>query len=123
MKKTIPLVLIFFLIGCCPTNYTFYSMIQKEFAGVWQAGNAENATLTITPEGDQVYSLKFINGDVEWEGMGYQYNDKLIAVFRYKGISARGYVTFTMINMNKINYVSMNPNGRVRAKQFYIRLK
>ena len=123
MKKIIPLVLIFLFIGCCPTNYIFYSVVQNEFAGVWQIGNNENGILTITPEDDQAYSLKFVNGDVEWEGMGYQYHDKLIAVFRYKGIEARGYVTFTMVNMNKINFVSINPNGQVRASLFYTRLK
>lgn len=122
MKKIIPLILMLFIAGCCPPSNVFYSMLQKEFVGIWQAGNDENALLTITFEGDQTYSLKFTNGNVEWEGMGYQYGNKLIAVFRYKGINESGYVTFKLANMNKINYVSMNPDGSVRARQYYIRL-
>ena len=119
MKKFIPLILLLIFTGCCASNNIISSNGNDNFAGVWKTGSSRNAVLEITAGDSNTYILKFINGNSRWEGTGYQQDDKLIAVFRYKNVDEYGFVTFKFVNINRISYVSMNPDGSVRVRGYY----
>jgi len=121
MYKIIPIVFSFFLFGCCSSKDFSSSNSEEEFAGVWHAANIPEATLRIYPKEDQIYLLKFINGDYRWEGIGYQDDNQIIAIFRYKNVDQRGFVTFTLNSSNKLVYTSRNPDGSVRWESYYLK--
>ncbi len=121
MIKIIPILLSFFIIGCCPTyNYSSFS-IEDEFVGVWHVSNIKEATLRIYPKENHIYLLKFENGVFRWEGIGYQNENKIIAIFRYKNVNQQGFVTFTLERNNKMSYVSRSQDGSIRASGYYLK--
>jgi hypothetical protein len=121
MYKTIPLLLSFFVFGCCPSNNFSSFNNENIFVGTWHIGNIEGATLKIYPKENQIYLLKFVNGDYKWEGIGYQNDDTLIAIFRYKNVNQQGFVTFTLESNNKMSYVSRSLDGSIRASGYYLK--
>ena len=121
MYKIIPLVLSLFIFGCCSSKDFTSLNVEDEFIGVWHAGNIPEATLRIYPKEDQIYLLKFVNGDYRWEGIGYLNDNHIIAIFRYKNVDQKGFVTFTLDSNNKLVYTSRSPDGSVRAKSYYIK--
>ena len=121
MIKLLPLILLFSILGgCASTNFNFPSD-DKEFAGVWQAPNNQNAILKIYHRDKQIYLLHFESDEYNWEGIGYRYDNKMISIFRYVDINQRGFITFSLIGSSRLKYVSMNPDGSVRFEDYYIR--
>lgn len=122
MLKIIP-ILLFIAIGCCPGYHNSMYSIEDEFVGVWQANNVEDAILRIFPKGDHIYILKFQNGENRWEGIGYQIDNNIIAIFRYKNVNEQGFITFTLEPNNRLYYTSRNQDGSIRVKNFYYKTK
>ncbi len=121
MIKIISILLSFFIIGCCPNyNYSSFS-IKDEFVGVWHVSNIKDATLRIYPKENHIYLLKFENGDFRWEGIGYQNENNIIAIFRYKNVNQQGFVTFTLERNNKMSYVSRSQDGSIRSSGYYLK--
>ena len=121
MLKIILILLPVFVIGCCPNfNYSSFS-IEDEFVGVWHVNNIKDATLRIYPKENHIYLLKFENEEYRWEGVGYQNDNNIIAIFRYKNVNQQGFVTFTLEQNNKMNYISRNQDGSVRASGYYLK--
>jgi hypothetical protein len=120
MIKTITFILLLLTFGCHYTNLSSYNL-KDDFAGMWVAENNRDAVLKIYPKSNQTYLLKFDSGNYQWEGIGYQFADKIIAVFRYKNVYDQGYVTFTLENYKRLRYVSMNPDGSERVRGIYIK--
>ncbi len=121
MLKLFPLIFAFFLFGCCTSSNFTNSNSGDGFVGIWHAGNVKEATLKILPQGNKRYSLKFINGDYKWEGVGYRNNNKIIAIFRYTNVDQQGFVTFILEGNKRLSYVSRNSDGSIRARNYYIK--
>ena len=122
MLKIIPIILLLSIFGGCVYTNLNYTHEDKDFAGIWEASNNSHAILKIYPRQRHIYLLHFKSGETSWEGVGYEYDGKMIAIFRYKNVDEKGFITFTLEKSNKLNYVSMNPDGSVRFVDYYIRL-
>jgi hypothetical protein len=121
MYKIIPIVFSFFLFGCCTSKDISSINLEDEFVGIWHHNNIPEATLRIYPKENQIYLLKFVNGKDKWEGIGYLNDNQIIAIFRYKNVDDKGFITFTLESGNKMIYTSRNPDGSVRWDSYYIK--
>ncbi len=121
MLKIIPIILLLSIFGGCAYTNLNYTHKDKGFTGVWEASNNSRAILKIYPRQRQTYLLHFKSDEASWEGVGYEYDGKMIAIFRYKNVNEQGFITFTLERPNKLNYISMNPDGSIRYIDYYIR--
>ena len=120
LKIILIFLLLSFFAGCAYTSLKYPSG-NKDFTGVWEAQNDKDAILKVYPRPRDIYLLQFESKKYKWEGVGYKFGDKLIAVFRYLNINQQGFITFSLENFNKLKYVSRNPDGTVRAVSYYNR--
>ena len=91
MKKTILISLVsvisFLLIGCSTNKYISEAATNSgNFEGVWQFRDHTDRTLMITKIEDNIFNLKFDSETNNWEGIGYQIDDELLAIFKYYDI-------------------------------------
>lgn len=125
MKKLYFLLLALLIAGCC----TAYNSTNNDaFAGEWiMTYHGGISSLEITKHDPLTYDIKCIGKDkkdtTQWNGIGRQINNQLLAIFKYLGIAQQGYITFTMTNLNTLEFESMNPDGSIRSKGYYVRQK
>jgi hypothetical protein len=95
---------------------------SSKFEGMWQFRDHKDRTLQITKIEDNIYNLKFDSETNDWEGIGYQIDDELLAIFKYYDIGQKGYITFKFIEKDKINFKSLDLNGDFRSEGYFVRL-
>ena len=112
-----------FLIGCSTNKYISQIEVTNDFEGEWLINNQQNRTLIISKIEDHIYNLKFNSENNNWEGIGYQIDGNLLAIFKYQSIDQKGYITFSFIDKDKIIYESINTDGTFRSKGYYVKFK
>jgi len=127
MIKSI-LILIFFItiiltISCSTNKYISDAVTDpSNFEGKWQFRDHAERTLEITQIEDNIFNLKFDSETNDLEGIGYQIEDELLAIFKYYNIEQKGYITFKFTEKDKINFQSIDPYGQYRSEGYFVRL-
>jgi len=116
------LLVCFLFIGCTTNKYISEKAATSDFEGKWQFRDHTDRTLLITKIEDNIYNLKFDSETDDWEGIGYQFDDELLAIFKYYNLEQKGYITFNFIEKDKINFQSLAPDGKFRSEGYFIRL-
>lgn len=126
MRKSVLIlfgVILTILFISCSTNKYITSVPETEgWEGRWQFRDHKDRTLQITKIEDNVYNLKFDSETNDWEGIGYDTGEELMAIFKYYYIEQKGYITFNLVNKDKIQFQSMNPEGEYRSEGFFVRI-
>jgi hypothetical protein len=117
-------LLICFLFVRCGTNKYISDTAtnSSNYEGLWQFRDHTDRTLTITKIEEEVYNLKFDSETNDWEGIGYQVDDELLAIFKYFDIGKKGYITFKFSEKDKIQFQSIDPYGEYRSEGYFIRI-
>ena len=126
MNKTIftsiALVINFLFIGCTTSKYISETAANSgNFEGIWQFRDHTDRTLMITKIEDNIFNIKFDSETNDWEGIGYQIYDELLAIFKYYDIEQKGYITFKFTEKDKINFKSLTPDGEFRSEGHFVR--
>ena len=126
MKKTMLISLItvfsYLLIGCSTNKYISEEATDSgNFEGIWQFRDHTDRTLVIKKIEDNIINLKFNSEIGNWEGIGYQTGDELLAIFKYYDIDQKGYITFKFTEKDIINFKSLEPNGKFRSEGYFMR--
>jgi len=108
--------------SCSTNNYISQNATSSsDFEGLWQFRDHTDRTLQVTKIENNVYNLKFDSETNDWEGIGYEIGDELLAIFNYYYINQNGYITFNFVDKDKIRFQSMNSNGQYRSEGIFIR--
>jgi hypothetical protein len=110
------------LISCSTNKYISNLTETDSFEGKWQFRDHTDRILQITKIEDNIYNLKFDSETNDWDGIGYETGDELMAIFKYYYIEQKGYITFKFIEKDKIHFQSIDPDGEFRSKGYFIRL-
>lgn len=116
------IVLTILLNSCSSNKYISNATETEGYQGKWQFRDHTERTLQITKIEDHIYNLKFDSETNDWEGIGYEMGDELLAIFKYYYIEQKGYITFKFIEKDKIQFQSMNSEGEFRSEGYFIRL-
>ena len=127
MIKSILILVVFttivLTISCSTNKYISDAATDPStFEGKWQFRDHAERTLEITKIEDNIFNLKFDSETNDWEGIGYQIEDELLAIFKYYNIEQKGYITFKFIEKDKINFQSIDPYGQYRSEGYFVRL-
>jgi hypothetical protein len=125
MKKRLLISLLVVLTISTCTKYEYFSNIESnlDFSGKWSVNNSNDRIMIVKKTEDNFYSLKLTSPERDWEGIGYQITDELLAIFKYVNQDGKGYVTFHFINPNLLYAKSINPDGSIRSEAYYNKLK
>lgn len=115
---TISLIIIM-SIGCSSNCINYECNFKTDFSGKWFLNKNLNKKLLIKEMKNNSYYLKYKYDKLIWEGIGYQFGEKLLVIFNYKTLSDQGYVTFNYVSDTTISYKSFSTNGRFRADGIY----
>jgi len=127
MNKSILILIAFTMIvlfiSCSTNKYISEAATNSSnFEGMWQFRDHTDRTLQITKIEDYIFNLRFDSETNDWEGIGYQIDDELLAIFKYYNIEQKGYITFKFTENDKINFKSLAPNGNFRSEGYFVRL-
>ena len=120
VKLVLPVCFLF--VGSTTNKYISERAATSDFEGKWQFRNHTDRTLLITKIEDNIFNLKFDSETDDWEGIGYQFDNELLAIFKYYNLEQKGYITFNFIEKDKINIQSFAPDGEFRSEGYFIRL-
>lgn len=116
-------ILLVFILNSCSTNKYISNISETDsYAGTWQFRDHKDRILQITLIEENVYNLKFDSETNDWQGIGYQIDGELLAIFNYYYIGQKGYITFNFIDKDKIQFQSISPEGEFRSEGYFIRL-
>jgi len=126
MNKSILWLMVFAIIvlcmGCSTNKYISEAATNSGyFEGKWQFRDHTDRILMITKIEDNIFNLKFDSETNDWEGIGYQSDDELLGIFKYYDIEQKGYITFKLTEKDKINFMSLAPNGEFRSEGYFVR--
>lgn len=83
--------------------------------GLWYGGVKKEASLSINKNSEKSYILLCKGPNGEWEGIGYELRDQLIAIFSYKESVDKGYFTMTLKTPKSAEFTTYSPNGLYRS--------
>ncbi len=109
--------------SCSANKYISHNSISFDFEGEWYFKNNPIRKLTISKIEDNIYNVKFNSESNNWEGIGYNIEEKLLTIFKYQKLNKYGYITFNFIEKNKIYFKSINPDGEFRSEGYFNKFK
>lgn len=114
-KRSLALVFVIFLAACSTTS----NIKGSDYVGVYE--NPKNSlNRFIIDYKNELYRIKYYDTDLEWEGVGYEVDGRIIAVFQPLEEEGEGrFLNISFPGNNQLFVVSRNLEGGYLSDEYF----
>lgn len=114
-KRSLALVFVIFLAACSTTS----NIKGSDYVGVYE--NPKNSlNRFVIDYKNELYRIKYYDTDLEWEGVGYEVDGRIIAVFQPLEEEGEGrFLNISFPGNNQLFVVSRNLEGGYLSDEYF----